>query len=523
MRHRGPDESGVWHDDDVALGFNRLSIIDVENSHQPLPYASDRYRIVFNGEIYNYLELREELARDHGAQFVTDGDTEAIVAAYDVWGPDAVRRLRGMFAFLIWDTHERVLFGARDPFGIKPLYVSAGPHGVAFASEKKACSSWRRASASRPPRPTRPRLQHYLQLQYVPEPRYAAPRASAASSRARASPSPPGEPMSTERYFVPTFDEQPVAGREPACTTEITEVLRDSVAKHMRADVTVGAFLSGGIDSTAIAALAKRAQPRPHHLHDGLRARGLLRGRRRRASRPRRSASRHVVRTSSPPRRSWTRCRSIVWYLDDPVADPALVPAVVRRPRGPQARQGRALRRGRRRAVRRLHDLPGAAVARAVREAARRRCAGSPGRCRRQLPDGMRGKDLLRRGVAPARGALLRQRPHLPRRPARRGAARARPRALARRRHRAALRRLGLLGPGGADAARRPVHLAARRHPGQGRQDDDGQLPRAARAVPRHGGLRGRVAPADRPEGRPRHHEVRAAPGDRAASCRRTC
>src|SRR6185437_5223935 len=106
-RHRGPDESGTWHDDDVVFGFNRLSIIDVEGSHQPLSYADGRYTIVFNGEIYNYLELREELSREHGATFATEGDTEAIVAAYHHWGAAAVARLRGMFSFLIWDSHER--------------------------------------------------------------------------------------------------------------------------------------------------------------------------------------------------------------------------------------------------------------------------------------------------------------------------------------------------------------------------------------------------------------------------------
>ena len=169
-RHRGPDESGTWNDADVVFGFNRLSIIDVEGSHQPLHYADERYTIVFNGEIYNYLELREELARDHGAEFVTDGDTEAIVAAYHVWGADAVRRLRGMFAFLIWDTHERVLFGARDPFGIKPLFFSAGPHGVAFASEKKSLLELARALGEPTTAPDPTALQHYLQLQYVPEP-----------------------------------------------------------------------------------------------------------------------------------------------------------------------------------------------------------------------------------------------------------------------------------------------------------------------------------------------------------------
>src|SRR3954469_20777627 len=94
-RHRGPDESGTWNDADVVFGFTRLSIIDVEGSHQPLPYADGRYTIVFNGEIYNYLELREELACEHGATFGTEGDTEAIVAAYHHWGPASVARLRG--------------------------------------------------------------------------------------------------------------------------------------------------------------------------------------------------------------------------------------------------------------------------------------------------------------------------------------------------------------------------------------------------------------------------------------------
>ena len=93
--------------------------------------------ITFNGEIYNYLELRDELTREHGASFATEGDTEAIVAAYHHWGTEAVARLRGMFAFLIWDTRDRVLFGARDPFGIKPLFVAQTPDGVAFSSEAK--------------------------------------------------------------------------------------------------------------------------------------------------------------------------------------------------------------------------------------------------------------------------------------------------------------------------------------------------------------------------------------------------
>ena len=141
MRHRGPDEPGTWSDDHVVLGFNRLSIIDIAHSHQPLrwgpPESPDRYVLVFNGEIYNYLELRAELAADHGAVFATDGDGEAIVAAYHYWGTDALTRLRGMFAFALWDTVAKELFCARDPFGIKPLFMATGPGGTAVGSEKK--------------------------------------------------------------------------------------------------------------------------------------------------------------------------------------------------------------------------------------------------------------------------------------------------------------------------------------------------------------------------------------------------
>jgi len=138
LRHRGPDEHGTWHDDDLIFGFNRLSIIDIEHSHQPLrwgpPENPERYALTFNGEIYNYLEIRAELAKDHDAQFRTEGDSEAIVAAYHYWGADAVRRLRGMFAFAVWDTETRELFVARDPFGIKPLFVATGTGGTAFGS-----------------------------------------------------------------------------------------------------------------------------------------------------------------------------------------------------------------------------------------------------------------------------------------------------------------------------------------------------------------------------------------------------
>ncbi len=168
-----------------------------------------------------------------------------------------------MFAFLIWDWRQRVVFGARDPFGIKPLFYSAGPGGVAFSSEKKALLEL--APRLRVPSTLdRTALQHYLTLQYVPEPETLHREIRRIESGHSFTISPGGE-LTTDRYFFHTFRPTPIRGKDSPqrLYDEITDVMRDSVAKHMRADVTVGSFLSGGIDSTAIAALAKRAQPEP--------------------------------------------------------------------------------------------------------------------------------------------------------------------------------------------------------------------------------------------------------------------
>ena len=168
MRHRGPDDAGTWFDDDVVIGFRRLSLIDWEHSHQPLPYLNGRYHLIFNGEIYNYLELRSQLSEQFGAEFATNGDGEAIVAGYHYLGEKVVEQLRGMFAFLIWDSEERVLFGARDWFGIKPLYTYTDERGSFFASEKKALLSVAPDSVAQ--QVNTEALQNYLTLQYVPEP-----------------------------------------------------------------------------------------------------------------------------------------------------------------------------------------------------------------------------------------------------------------------------------------------------------------------------------------------------------------
>ena len=328
MRHRGPDEpGGTWHDADVAFGFNRLAFIDIEHSHQPLRWGPadnpERYALVFNGEIYNYLELREQLSRDEGAEFRTQGDGEAIVAAFHHWGPDAVARLRGMFAFAIWDTEERSMFIARDPFGIKPLFIATGSGGTVFGSEKKSLLELLDrigVADGLDPRA----VQHYTVLQYVPEPEtlHAGIRRLESGSYATIK---PGQRPQVRRYFTPQFKVRPFTpDTQQKRYDEIAAALEDSVAKHMRADVTVGSFLSGGIDSTAIAALAIRHNPDLITFTTGFEREGYSE-----VDVAAESAAaigaRHVVKVVGPAEFA-AAIPEIVWYLDDPVADPALVP-----------------------------------------------------------------------------------------------------------------------------------------------------------------------------------------------------
>jgi asparagine synthase (glutamine-hydrolysing) len=393
-RHRGPDEPGTWHDSDVVFGFNRLSIIDIEHSHQPLrwgtPESPDRYAMVFNGEIYNYLELRAELTRDFGAQFATEGDGEAIVAGFHYRGAEWVGRLRGMFAFLIWDTVDKQLFGARDPFGIKPLYTATTPDGIGFASEAK---SLRALTSNAEVDPVA--LQHYLVLQYVAEPESMDAHLRRIESGTHFTVS--HGRLSTERYFKPKFAGVPIRtdGDRRDLYERIAEVMDDSVAKHMRADVTVGSFLSGGIDSTAIAALAKRYNPNLLTFTTGFERQGYSE-----IDVAAESAKaigvEHIVRPVTEQEFT-DAVPLIVWYLDDPVADPALVPLYF------VANEAR-------KHVKVVLSGEGADELfggyNIYREpASLRRITGLPGGLRKglaavgkALPQGFRGQDMLRRG-----------------------------------------------------------------------------------------------------------------------------
>ncbi|HTZ45267.1 MAG TPA: asparagine synthase (glutamine-hydrolyzing) [Jatrophihabitans sp.] len=390
MRHRGPDDAGTWSDDEVVIGFRRLSLIDWEHSHQPLPYLDGRYHLIFNGEIYNYLELRTQLTEQFGATFETQGDGEAIVAGYHYLGEKIVEQLRGMFAFLIWDSEERVVFGARDWFGIKPLYTYTDERGAFFASEKKALLSVAPEQVGRDVNTEA--LQHYLTLQYVPEPasmHAAITRIDSGTCFTLR----PGEQPQTRRYFHPNFQSAPVSEADKLYH-QIAEALRDSVAKHMRSDFTVGSFLSGGIDSTAIAALAREHNPDLLTFTTGFERQGFSE-----IDVAAQSAEaigvRHITKVVTPQEMMDT-LPLIVWYLDDPVADPALVPLyfiahearkhvkVVLSGEGADELFGGYTIYREPISLRRLTSTPDPV----------RRLLGTLGRT---LPEGMRGKDLLRR------------------------------------------------------------------------------------------------------------------------------
>jgi asparagine synthase (glutamine-hydrolysing) len=255
MRHRGPDDEGVHIEPGVAMGMRRLSIIDLSTGHQPIHNEERTVWVVFNGEIYNYRELRDALEAS-GHTFYTASDTETIVHGYEEWGDQVFSRLRGMFAIAIWDARERTLLIARDRAGIKPLYYGEGDGRLFFGSEAKCLLV----------NPEIDReidlmaLDHYLAYLYTPR-----DRAIFRGIRKL----PPGHylklhegRLSTERYW-----QLPIVGAfrgsEAEALDELEQTLSAAVQSHLLSDVPLGAFLSGGIDSSVVVALMARASGKP--------------------------------------------------------------------------------------------------------------------------------------------------------------------------------------------------------------------------------------------------------------------
>ncbi len=255
IRHRGPDDEGVFAEGPVGLGMRRLSIIDLSGGHQPVFNEDRSCAIVFNGEIYNYRELRDGLVR-RGHTLTTHSDTETIVHLYEELGERCVEPLRGMFAFAIWDAKRRRLFLARDRFGIKPLYLVEAPWGLAFASELKALTAAGLTARSL----DWEALDAYLQLGYVPAPlspfrdvRKLEPGSTLTWE--------PGKGATARRYWdVPKERRGTPRGVEDL----VLAWLDESVHAHLESDVPVAAFLSGGLDSSAIVASMARGGDVPH-------------------------------------------------------------------------------------------------------------------------------------------------------------------------------------------------------------------------------------------------------------------
>jgi asparagine synthase (glutamine-hydrolysing) len=319
LAHRGPDGEGEYADSFVALGACRLDVLDgsaAAAARQPTRSADGRFVLVFDGFLYNYREIAADL-RARGVTLRTDSDAEVLVEAYSLDGKNALRHLRGMYAFVIWDTRNRELVGCRDPFGVKPLYYSLGRGKLfQFASERKALTP-----AGDVPTIDPQALRHYLSFQYVPAPATMTPPVRALPAGhffiAR-----PGEPVDVFRYWRAVM--RPAKSPMPETPERILRVMRDSVAAHLQADAPVGAFLSGGVDSAAICALAAEIRPGLPTFTVGFEREGY--NEIEQAEETARALGvksyPYLIRAAEFAQ----RLPEIIWHLDDPMADAAAIP-----------------------------------------------------------------------------------------------------------------------------------------------------------------------------------------------------
>ena len=257
IRHRGPDEDGRYLAGHVGLAMRRLSIIDLAGGQQPIHNPDRSAWIVFNGEIYNYRELRERLEK-LGHRFYTNSDTEAIIHAYDRYGADCVTHLRGMFAFAVWDERKQELLLARDRVGKKPLlYAPVGGGGLVFGSEFMALLAHPDVSRE----VDRTALHYYLSFMCVPAPltAYRQIRKLEPGHTLRYT---PGGEIKIDRYWQPDFSKKLKVDEEEAGERAIA-LLRDAVRVRLMSEVPLGAFLSGGVDSSAVVALMSEESSTP--------------------------------------------------------------------------------------------------------------------------------------------------------------------------------------------------------------------------------------------------------------------
>ena len=247
MKHRGPDDEGYYTSEEVGLGMCRLAILDIQEGHQPMTGRTGKSHVVFNGEIYNYPDLRQQLEKK-GYQFKTRCDTEVLGYLYEEDGEEFVKRLRGMFAIAIWDEAQKKLVLARDQIGIKPLYYRFFRDGkLVFGSEMKALFA-----LFSPSEPDESSILDYFSLLYIPSPKtiykeiYQVPAAHVLVWQQ-------GK-ISLKEYWRPTYKKQ-----KWSSFNEAAEALRDKISEtvrlHLASDVPLGVFLSGGFDSASVTAM----------------------------------------------------------------------------------------------------------------------------------------------------------------------------------------------------------------------------------------------------------------------------
>jgi len=254
IAHRGPDAIGEWRERAVFLGHRRLSIIDLATGAQPMESLDGRFVIVFNGEIYNFIQLREALARD-GAKFRTRSDTEVIIEGYRRWGRDVVEWLEGMFAFVIWDRHRLAVFAARDRLGIKPLCWAVHRGVLLITSTLEPFAKFDGFT-----RMNLTAVRDLMTFDYVPAPRTILESVQKLGPGCRLEWAFGDDTPLTERYWIPpAADPEFVAPDEQ----ELEALLEGAVQRQMISDVPVGAFLSGGIDSSLVTALMMRHSRKP--------------------------------------------------------------------------------------------------------------------------------------------------------------------------------------------------------------------------------------------------------------------
>ena len=318
MIHRGPDSEGYYSDNTVALGFRRLSIIDLETGDQPQPNEDKSIVVVFNGEIYNFLELRS-LLETKGHCFRTRSDTEVIVHAYEEYGSECLTRLRGMFAFALWDSRRQTLFLARDRLGKKPLFYCSHGKAFYFASEMKALAAVPSIGRDLDFRA----LDQYLTYQYIPPPRTILASIRKMSPASFMTVGRDGKEPVEKSYWSLGYQPKSTASMDDAAL-EIRSIVSDAVKLRMVSDVPLGALLSGGIDSSITVALMSQWADRPVRTFTiGFEESGFDEMPFARELARRFGTDHHELMVTPDAVEAMPK---VAYHLDEPMADPSAVP-----------------------------------------------------------------------------------------------------------------------------------------------------------------------------------------------------